>query len=294
MRSVPFVSTRPMRRWRTPPADRGDAVAREGDGPDLSQGVPLATMQELARYWATDYDWRKAEAKLNAFPQFVTDDRRPGHPFHPRPLEARSALPLIVSARLARLGDRADQDHRAADRSHEVRRQGRGRVRRRHPVDARLRLLGEAHEHRLGRRAHGPRLGRADDAARAIPATSPRAATGGRSSSTRWGAGPPGLLAIHTNMPATVPRTSTWRLLAGEPGARRPLGRGEARVRAVGQTLKQAATPGSWPPRPQTLYGIADSPVGLAAWLLDHDDVEASRPRPWWRRSTGRAAPRAS
>ena len=55
---------------------------------DTSQGVPLATMQELARYWATDYDWRKVEARLNALPQFITDDRWAGHSFHPRPLEA--------------------------------------------------------------------------------------------------------------------------------------------------------------------------------------------------------------
>ena len=55
---------------------------------DQSQGVPLATMQELARYWATDYDWRKAEAKLNALPQFMTDDRRARHSLHPRPFEA--------------------------------------------------------------------------------------------------------------------------------------------------------------------------------------------------------------
>ena len=53
---------------------------------DQSQGVQLAKMQELVRYWGTDYDWRKAEAKLNALPQFVTNDRRRGHSLHPRPL----------------------------------------------------------------------------------------------------------------------------------------------------------------------------------------------------------------
>ena len=54
---------------------------------DASQGVQLATIQALARYWATDYDWRKIEAKLNALPQFRHRDRRAGHSFHPRPLE---------------------------------------------------------------------------------------------------------------------------------------------------------------------------------------------------------------
>ena len=51
---------------------------------DRSQGVQSATMQALARYWTTDYDWRKAEAKLNALPQFTTDDRRGRDPLHPR------------------------------------------------------------------------------------------------------------------------------------------------------------------------------------------------------------------
>ena len=55
---------------------------------DASQGVQLAFIQALARYWATDYDWRKVEAKLNALPQFHHRDRRAGHPLHPRPVEA--------------------------------------------------------------------------------------------------------------------------------------------------------------------------------------------------------------
>ena len=56
---------------------------------DRSQGVQLATIQELARYWATDYDWRKCEARLNALPQFTDGDRRRGHPLHPREVAAR-------------------------------------------------------------------------------------------------------------------------------------------------------------------------------------------------------------
>ena len=54
---------------------------------DESQGVQLATMQELARYWATDYDWRKCEAKLNALPQFHDRDRWARHSFHSRSFE---------------------------------------------------------------------------------------------------------------------------------------------------------------------------------------------------------------
>ena len=64
---------------------------------DSSQGVPLATMQELARYWATDYDWRKAEVKLNAFSQFVTNiDGLDIHFIHVRSRE-KNALPLIIN-----------------------------------------------------------------------------------------------------------------------------------------------------------------------------------------------------
>ena len=54
---------------------------------DASQGVQLATMQKLAAYWATDYDWRKIEAKLKALPQFITNIDGGGHSFHPRSLE---------------------------------------------------------------------------------------------------------------------------------------------------------------------------------------------------------------
>ena len=55
---------------------------------DRSQGVQLATMRELARYWETEYDWRKCEAKLNSVPQLHHRDRRGGHPLHPRALAA--------------------------------------------------------------------------------------------------------------------------------------------------------------------------------------------------------------
>ena len=55
---------------------------------DGTQGVQLALMQKLADYWATDYDWRRCEARLNALPQLHHRDRRAGHPFHPRSLEA--------------------------------------------------------------------------------------------------------------------------------------------------------------------------------------------------------------
>ena len=64
---------------------------------DQSQGVQLATMQKLARYWASEYDWRKCEARLNALPQFITDHRWRRHPLHPRAFEAPNALPMVVT-----------------------------------------------------------------------------------------------------------------------------------------------------------------------------------------------------
>ena len=72
-------------------------MARQGNGADQSQGVQLATMKELVRYWQTDYDWRKAEAKLNALPQFVTTiDGLDIHFIHVRS-KHDNALPLIVT-----------------------------------------------------------------------------------------------------------------------------------------------------------------------------------------------------
>ena len=93
-------------------------MARQGNGHDASQGVQLATMQKLARYWATEYDWRKIEAKLNALPQFMTEIDGAGHSFHSRPFEARKRAAAHRHARMARLDHRTDEDHRSADQSH--------------------------------------------------------------------------------------------------------------------------------------------------------------------------------
>ena len=82
---------------RAAPPHPGDAMAGEGDGHGFVQGVPLATMRQLARYWATDYDWRKAEARLNAMPQFITAiDGLEIHFIHVRS-KHHNALPLIVT-----------------------------------------------------------------------------------------------------------------------------------------------------------------------------------------------------
>ena len=128
--------------------------------PDQSQGVPLATMRELARYWATDYDWRKVEATLNALPQFVTEiDGLDIHFIHVRS-KHENALPLVVShgwpgsiiEQLKIIDPLVNPTAYGASCG--------GRFPRGDPVDAGIRILGQAHEHRLGPRAHGPGLGR--------------------------------------------------------------------------------------------------------------------------------------
>ena len=85
---------------------------------DQSQGIQLAKIAGARRYWGTGYDWRKAEAKLNALPQFMTNDRRRGHPLHPRPLAPSERPAADHDAWLAGLGVRAAQDRRPAHRSH--------------------------------------------------------------------------------------------------------------------------------------------------------------------------------
>ena len=80
---------------------------------DESQGVQLAAIKEIARYWGTDYDWRKCESKLNSLPQFIDRDRWSRHPFHPRSLETRKCAAADRDAWVARLDHRAAQDCRS-------------------------------------------------------------------------------------------------------------------------------------------------------------------------------------
>ena len=131
---------------------------------DPTQGVQLATMQKLARYWGTDYDWRKCEARAEGAAALHHRDRRARHSFHPRSFEARERAAAHRHARVAGLGHRAAEDHRSAHQSHGAWRERSGRVPSRDPVDARLRVLRQADHDRLGPRAHRPCMGRADGA----------------------------------------------------------------------------------------------------------------------------------
>jgi pimeloyl-ACP methyl ester carboxylesterase len=238
---------------------------------DASQGVQLATMQKLARYWATDYDWRKVEARLNALPQFVTEiDGLDIHFIHVRS-KHQNALPLIVTHGWP--GSIIEQ----------------------------LKVIGPL----TNPTAHG---GMASDAFDVVIPSLPGYGFSGKPSGTGWdpariarawivlmkrlgytryvGQGgdwgnavmeqmallaPPELLAIHTNMPATVPDDIAKALKFGGSA---PAGLSADEKHAFDQLeffykhgLGYAQEMAN---RPQTLYGIEDSPIGLAAWMLDH------------------------
>ena len=140
---------------------------------DRSQGVQLATLQELARYWATDYDWAACEAKLNALPQFKTEiDGLDIHFIHVKS-EHADALPLIMThgwpgsviELLEAVGPLTDPTAHGGRR--------RGRIRPRAAVPARLRLLRRAARDRLEPRPHRARLGGADAPPRLHPLRRP-------------------------------------------------------------------------------------------------------------------------
>jgi pimeloyl-ACP methyl ester carboxylesterase len=239
---------------------------------DASQGVQLATTQKLARYWGTDYDFRRLEAQLNALPQFLTEiDGLDIHFIHVRS-KHDNALPLIVTHGWP--GSVIEQ----------------------------LKII----EPLTNPTAHGAS---ASDAFDLVIPSLPGHGFSGKPTSTGWDpiriarawivlmkrlgytryvaqggdwgnavteqmalVAPPALLGIHTNMPATVPDDVAKALQFGEAP---PSGLSADERHAYDQLdffykhgVAYAQEMGN---RPQTLYAMADSPVGLAAWMLDHD-----------------------
>src|SRR5215204_2505729 len=240
---------------------------------DFSQGVPLATMQKLARYWATEYDWRKVEEKLNSYPQFITNiDGLDIHFIHVRSKE-QNALPVIVTHGWP--GSIIEQ----------------------------LKIIDPLTDPT----AHG---GSAEDAFDVVIPSMPGYGFSGKPTTTGWdqariarawavlmkrlgytryvaqggdwGAiindvmatqGDPELIGMHTNLPNAIPPEINKAAAAGSPA---PTGLSAEEKRAYETVVvlyKTIPTQLFMASHPQTLYGIADSPIGVAAWLLDHDPV---------------------
>jgi pimeloyl-ACP methyl ester carboxylesterase len=239
---------------------------------DATQGVQLATTQALARYWGTEYDWRKVEARLNALPQFVTEiDGLDIHFLHVRS-KHENALPLIVTHGWP--GSIIEQ----------------------------MKIIDPL----TNPTAHG---GNSSDAFHLVIPSMPGYGYSGKPATTGWDVAhiarawvvlmkrlgytkfvaqggdwgavivdqmgvdaPPELLGIHTNMPGIFPNEIDKAASSGAP-APSGLSADEKlayeRLQFVYQ--KGIAYGFQMGLRPQTLYGIADSPVGLAAYFLDHD-----------------------
>jgi len=239
---------------------------------DDTQGVQLATAQNLARYWGTDYDWRKCEARLKALPHFVTTiDGLDIHFIHVRSRH-ENALPLIVTHGwpgsiieqlkiIDPLTNPTAHGASAADAFHLV-------------IPS---LPGYGYSGKPSAPGWNPsRIARAWATLMQHLGYTEYVAQGGD-----WGNAvtenmavqqPPGLLGIHTNMPATVPAEVSKALASGGP---EPANFSADEKNAWNQLafffnegLGYAIEMNN---RPQTLYGIVDSPVGLAAWIIDHD-----------------------
>src|SRR5712675_323086 len=237
---------------------------------DATQGVQLATVQKLAHYWATDYDWRKVEAKLNALPQFVSNiDGLDIQFIHVRSKNP-NALPVIIThgwpgsiiEQLKIIGPLTDPTAyggKEEDAFDVVIPSLPGHGFSGKPTTTGWDVVKTAHAwielmNRLGYKRY---VAQGGDWGNAVSETMALIA-------------PPELLGIHTNMPATVPDDVEKALHGGPavPGLSDDEKHAYDQLdffykHGLGYAQEMAG-------RPQTLYALADSPAGLAAWMLDH------------------------
>jgi pimeloyl-ACP methyl ester carboxylesterase len=231
--------------------------------PDRSQGVQLATLQELARYWATDYDWRAAEARLNALPQFTTGiDGVEIHFIHVRS-KHEDALPLIMTHgwpgsvmelldTVGPLTDPTAHGGRAEDAFHLVLPSLPGYGFSAEPADLGWNAgrVAQAWAELMRRLGYTRYVAQGGDVGAAVTDFMGRQA-------------PEGLLGIHMNLLVTVLGSPPQANTEQERAAAKQLA--TFRESGFGYFLEMAT-------RPQTIgYALLDSPVALAGWMLDHD-----------------------
>jgi len=238
---------------------------------DGAQGVQLALMQKLADYWVNDYDWRRCEAQLNALPNFITEiDGLDIHFIHVRSRH-EGALPLIVTHGwpgspieqlkiIDPLTNPTAHGGSASDAFHVVIPSGAGYGFSGKPTTpgwgpARMASAWTVLIKRLGYDRFFAQGG--DWGAFVTNALAQQA--------------PPELIGIHVNFPGTMPSDITKALQSGQPA---PAGLSTQEKRAYDQlafAFQHLPTQFMMLAHPQTLYGLADSPVALAAWMIDHD-----------------------
>ncbi|MGI5151175.1 epoxide hydrolase family protein [Plantactinospora sp. CA-294935] len=249
---------------------------------DDSQGVPLALMQDLARYWANDYDWRKCEARLKALPHFVTEIDELGiHFIHVRS-KHEDALPLVVChgwpgsiiEQLKIIGPLTDPTAHgasASDAFHVVIPSmpgygfsGQPTTTGWDPVH-----IGKAYVELMRRLGYTRFVAQGGDWGAIVV----DAMAGGRADPAAAEPAPPELIGIHTNMPGAVPPDLFLSAFAGSPA---PDGLSDEERSTYEQLLTFFGAHVAYGlimgTRPQTLYGLADSPIDLAAFMLDHGD----------------------
>ena len=241
---------------------------------DDTQGVQLATMQRLAEHWANEYDWRKCEARLNGFPNFLTEiDGLDIHFIHVKS-KHENAVPIVITHGwpgsiveqlkiIEPLTDPTAHGGKAEDAFHVVIPSMPGYGFSAKPTEPGWNppRIAQAWLTLMKRLGYDRFLAQGGD-------------WGALISEILGAMAPPELIAVHTNMASTAPPEVFDALRAGE-GPPAGLGKDEnwAYERLEYFMTHGLAYANQMGLRPQTLYGIADSPIGLAAWFLDHDQL---------------------